>query len=404
MAGLVEIIPWQESAHLLEKLRESATASDSYRAWMQLPEWVAFRWRPVTNTFIATLRDVPSGGLLAATPLVEHNDPLRFSIAGQELGTFEIKGLLMNGGVPAFPHSECYYEALCQAALAMPSVDCLHVSSLPKISPFWRFLMHSQHTHPEWLFYMPGFDYYRYFYIDMNMSYQDYLHKFKPTTLQKFRNRLRQLEKLVGGRVDLVSIRDPAEVSQFLAVAHSIAEKSWQRSLLGLNVDQPAARRELLESMARQGVLRSYLLRLGEKFVAFLIGFQSNGVYYTHETAFDQYYAGTRFSPGQLLFYLSIKDCFERDKAKIFYLGPGEYWYKNLFSNQSGEEVGIMILKNNAENQAKVMAHRIFRASINLVKRQLDPETQAAIRRAIESADGKTSHRRGVSLIRDKLL
>ena len=359
-----------------------------------MPEWVTFRWRPFAKTFTAALRDAQSGDLLAVTPLVEHKEPLRFSIAGLGLATISVNGFLLNGGEPLFPHSDEYYEALCRAALAVTSVQCLHIMHLPKSSQFWRFLTNAQKTHPEWLVYAPGCESYPYLYIDMTKSFDEYLRKFKASTRQKFRGSLRQLEKEVGGRLELVRVRDTTDVPQFLAAAHAIANKSWQRQLLGLSLDQPAGRQDLLESMAQRGILRSYLLRSGEKVFAFLIGFQSNGLFYAHETAMDEAYAGTRFSPGQLLFYLAIKDCFEMDKPSIFHFGPGEYWYKSLFANQTAQEIGIMILKNSAANRAKVTVHRLFRKGIEKLKTQANPETLAAIQRVLESPGG-ACHQRG---------
>ena len=138
--------------------------------------------------------------------------------------------------------------------------------------------------------------------------------------------------------------------------------------------------------MARQGILRSYLLRSGEKIFASLIGFQVNGVYYAAETAFDESYAGTRFSPGQTLFYLAIKDCFEINKPSIFYFGSGEYWYKHLFANKMGEEVDAIILKYSVANRAKVLAHNSLQKIIQMIKARANPGTLAAIRRALESA------------------
>ena len=193
-----------------------------------------------------------------------------------------------------------------------------------------------------------------------------YLSKFKSKTLQTFRRKLRLLEREGGGKLDLLRVRSADDVSQFLVAAHAIAKKSWQGHLIDLKVDQPAGRQEVLESMARQGALRSYLLRSGETIIAFLVGFQLNGIFYFHEMAFDPEYE--RFSPGQSLLYLTVKDCFETDKPNIFHFGTGESYYKHLFANRVGEEVTIMILRNSAANRAKVTAHRLFRKSIELVK------------------------------------
>jgi Acetyltransferase (GNAT) domain len=387
MAVVVEIVPWQELPPLAKKLQECVANSDNFRAWMQIPEWLTFRWKPLTKILIAALRDAQTGDLLAVTPLIEHKDQLRCSIVGRGIN-LGVSGLLLAGGLPAFPNSDEYYEALCRDVLAIQSVDCLYVTS-PKTSSFWRFLAKAQQAHSrDWLLYTPR-DCYRYFYIDMRTSYHEYLCKFKGTTRQKLRGKLRQLEKATGGRLELLRICDAADTPQFIAAAQTIAEKSWQRRLMGFHVDQPRNRQHFLESMARQGVLRSYLLMSGEKLLAFLIGFQLNGMYYAHETAFDNSYAGSRFSPGQLLFYLTIKDCFEMNKPSMFYFGPGEYWYKNLFSNQIGEEVDVMILRNSVANRTKVMAHRSFRKIIQMIRTRGSHGPLAAIGRALDTPGRK---------------
>ena len=366
MAGRVEIVPWQESPVLRKKWRECVTASDNFRACLQMPEWVDYRWRPFTKTFVATLHDSQSSDLVAVTPLVESEYQLRLSSAGWEFGTFRFNGLLLNGNVPLFPHSDECYEALCHAALAMPSVDCLYMLGVPKTSPFWSFLTRARDAHPQWLFYTPQIEFSRYLYIDMSMSYDEYLSKFKSKTLQTFRRKLRLLEKEGGGKLELLRVRSAEEVFQFLDALHALAKITWQRHLIDLKVDEPARRQELLESMARQGVLRSYLLRSGERVIAFLVGFQLNGLFYFHETGFDPAYA--RFSPGLTLLNLIIKDCFEVEKPNLFHFGMGESYYKNLLANRNGEEVAIMILRNSGANRAKVTAHRLFRKSIELIK------------------------------------
>jgi CelD/BcsL family acetyltransferase involved in cellulose biosynthesis len=369
MTSRVEIVPWEDSPALLEKWRECVTTSNNFRACLQMPEWVSYRWSSFSKMLLATLRDAQSGDLLAVTPVVENKYPLLFSIAGRELATIRVSGLLLNGNVPLFPHSDESYEALCQAALTMPSVDCLYMLGVPKTSPFWNFLTKAREAHPEWLVYTPNFESNRYLYVDMAMSYDEYVSKFKAKTRQTFRRKLRLLEREVGGRLDLIRVCSPDHVLQFLAGAHTIARRSWQQRLLDFDVDQVAGRQDLLEAMARRGVLRSYLLRSGEKALAYLVGFQLNGVFYFHETAFDEEYG--HFSPGLALLYLIIKDCFEIDKPNIFHFGTGEMDYKTLLANRSGDEVTIMILRRSVANRAKVAVHRGFRKGVEWIKSRI---------------------------------
>ena len=164
----------------------------------------------------------------------------------------------------------------------------------------------------------------------------------------------------------MVRIRSADDVDGFLTAALAIAENSWQRQLIEVDVGRKANRGDFLKSMAERGVLRSYVLRSGDKAVAYLLGFQLNGVFYFHETAFDQAYA--RLSPGTLLLYLIIQDCFETDKPAIFHFGMGDFGYKKLLANRSDDEVTIMILRNTAKNRAKILAHRFFRRGVDALK------------------------------------
>ena len=171
MAESVEIVPWQESSPLLEKLRQCVANSHNFRAWMLLPEWIGFRWKPFNQVFLATLRNIQSGDLISLTPLVENDFRLDFYVAGHRLLSMRFNGFLLNGNVPLFPESDEYYESLIRSALTRPSIDCLYMLGVPNDSHFWRFLKNVQTKDPEWLVYTPKFNTHRYFYIDMTMSW-----------------------------------------------------------------------------------------------------------------------------------------------------------------------------------------------------------------------------------------
>jgi CelD/BcsL family acetyltransferase involved in cellulose biosynthesis len=333
---------------------------------MQMPEWLDFHWRLIAPTYLAVLRRQLSNDVIGVTPLVERKYPLVFSIAGWRLATLDVPGVLLVGSVPLFPPSEGY-DALCRAVLALPSVDCFYMLGVPKTSAFWTFLAKARSQRSEWLFYTPNVDFTRYLYIDMKGTFDEYAKKFKPKTLQTLRRKLRVLEKSLGGKLELVRVRSAGDVESFLPGALAIAENSWQRQLIEVDVVvQNTGRSEFLKAMAGKGIMRSYLLKSGNKNVAYLIGFQLNGIFYFHETAYDQAYAP--LSPGTVLLYLIIKDCFETDKPEIFHFGMGEFGYKRLLSNRSEDEVTVMVLRDTAANRAKVMAHRFFRRSIEVVK------------------------------------
>ena len=365
MSWRVELVPWQGlSPAISRKWRECLASSDNFRACLQTQEWVDYRWGRLAKTFVAILRDGQSDDMRAVTPLVQGKFPLIFSIAGRNLSTVQISGLLLNGNMPLYPQSDHCYEALCSAALAMPSVDCLYMLGVPLGTPFWSFLSRAREAHPEWLIYTPYVEPHRYLYIDMSMSHEEYLRGFKRA--RNRRRQLRILEQHAGGKVEVKRVRSSRDARSFLDAARTIAQKSWQGHFIDVDVTQQALREEVLESMAQQGLLRAYLLRSEDAVFAFMLGFQLNEVYYLHEMAFDPAYA--RFSPGQTLLYLAIKDCFEVDPPLRFHFGPGESFYKYLFTNRVGEEQTVVMLRRNMVNATKIGAHALFRNGLRLVK------------------------------------
>jgi hypothetical protein len=57
----------------------------------------------------------------------------------------------------------------------------------------------------------------------------------------------------------LIRITKQNQVSFFLAEARQVAEKSWQHHLVDLPLDTHSARRELLETLSLEGVMRCCL-------------------------------------------------------------------------------------------------------------------------------------------------
>jgi CelD/BcsL family acetyltransferase involved in cellulose biosynthesis len=108
---------------------------------------------------------------------------------------------------------------------------------------------------------------------------------------------------------------------------------------------------------------------------AFLIGWQLNGRFYAHETAYDP--AWGSYSPGKTLFHLVIKDCFKTKPPRIFHFGPGEAPYKRWFANRVGDEATLILLKRNPLNRSRITLQRLFRRSVEALKsaREVWPHT-----------------------------
>lgn len=368
MTVSVELMPHDDLVppNISARWQECVRTSSDFRACLQTPEWFGYRWNSPAKRYLAVLWDSENPTPLGVTPIVRNTYSVPFSLAGRSIGAVSFEGVLLNGNVPLFPAQGEHYRKLCNSILSMPTTECLYMLGVPTSSPFWKFLGEWRKENPDLLFYLPGHERNRYFYIDMPKSHEAYLKKFKAKTVQTFRRKMRLLEKATGAPIELEKIVDAGQVSAFLSTARQISNKSWQRWLVGIEMDQSANRQELLESFAQQGVLRCYVLKSNNHPLAYAIGFQFNKVMYFQSTAYDPNWA--QFSPGQSLLYLMIKDCFESRKPEIFHFGTGEAHYKELFSNQTGDEVTLMVLKRTFANRAKISCHTLFRKGLGAIK------------------------------------
>lgn len=364
--GAIEIfeIDTELPAETIAVWRRCIRTSSNFRACLQTPEWFSYRWRDAPNRYLAILRG-NDREILAVTPLVRNGFDLRISFPKLSLGAIHLQGILINGNVPLFPERDIHYQGLLDAMLAMPRVDCISMLGVPQVGAFADFLNRASRLTRGGVLYLPDRTQ-KYFYIDMAGSFSEYLEKFGGKTLKKIRYRIRALEKEAEGKIELVKVVDIDQVDCFLSEAASIAANSWQKKLVDVDVGLNAPRKEVLEGFAKEGCLRCYLLKSGERTLAFAICLQVSDVCYFHETAYDPTWS--RFSPGQCLLYLIIKDCFENERPSIFHFGTGEADYKAMFSNRAGEESTVLVLKANLRNRLIIRTHQLSRSFASLSK------------------------------------
>jgi CelD/BcsL family acetyltransferase involved in cellulose biosynthesis len=138
------------------------------------------------------------------------------------------------------------------------------------------------------------------------------------------RKALRRAESEGGVELQLVQPSTAAEVEPLLREGFEVEHRSWKgtagSSVLSDAVMWQFYLRQATE-LARCGELELAFLRYEGRAIAFEYGWSSRGVYYTPKVGFDSEYS--RFSPGQLLRYLLLKETFPRpDRQAVDFLGP----------------------------------------------------------------------------------
>ena len=134
---------------------------------------------------------------------------------------------------------------------------------------------------------------------------------------------------------------------------------------MGPRVADNEAARSRLADLAARGLLRSYLLRCGDDYCAYVLGYQSCGVFHYADIAFDERFAS--FSPGAVLLYLLIANLIEHrpptasTRCPEVNFGIGDSGYKEQFGNWHSRESSVLLLRRTAANRLRVAAHRFLK-------------------------------------------
>jgi len=353
------------SAEVLGKWRQAICETTNPRAALQTPEWVEYRSEFGGNVRVGVVRYL-GRQIVGTIPLLEANYPLKLS--SHRLAPFELsmRGAMLMGNAPLTPPIGEIYSGLFKALAEKTNITTICIPGALNGTEFASFLSDfEQRDDPSWFVYWlePSNKYYC---INMPPTFDDYYRKFDANMRRNFRRESKRLRELSVGELDLLRVERELQVAPFLRDATMIAETSWQKMLVGCPMNMPAPRFEVLTRLARQGMLRCYLLRCGDIPCAYAVAFQCNEVFYYYEIAFNPKFS--KASPGKVLLYMVLNDLFAHNRPKLFYFGPGAFEYKRWFSNSEGEERTAYILRKSISNRTKVWLHRNFRSLVGRLK------------------------------------
>ncbi|MGH7202379.1 MAG: GNAT family N-acetyltransferase [Planctomycetaceae bacterium] len=184
----------------------------------------------------------------------------------------------------------------------------------------------------------------------------EYWSRFSGRRRNLFRRRLRQI-----GAVECECVQSPDQVADFLEQAHRISQKTWQSRRLGLRIRNDETELAQLTFLAMHGALRSYLLRQGDRPLAFLIGHQSGGTFHYEEVGFDGDEA--KSSPGLVLLLKVLDDLFARDRPAWFDFGAGDAEYKQLFASHSSRSGDVWLVPPGVRRRAAFASLNLCRAA-----------------------------------------
>ena len=201
-------------------------------------------------------------------------------------------------------------------------------------------------------------------------SFEAYLAGLSPKSRATLRRKVRKLlgepasAGTSGGRTvqaassdtrsnGIVRVTNQKDVPWLVARMSQISRKTYQYNLLGLGVRDAEQLVHDATVAAQRGWLRSYVLVLGGRAVAFMHGMQfpgpvsynpGGGTYDYIDVGHDPDFSAQ--SPGTVLQYLVIQDLCGHNRPAVFDFGPGDAVHKERFANESYLETDFYLFRS----------------------------------------------------------
>ena len=164
---------------------------------------------------------------------------------------------------------------------------------------------------------------------------------------------VRNLEKTGSGPVRFVCYQKKGEIQEFMDIASSISDSTYQGKM-GLGFVADSLTRSLLSQSQENGWLRAYVLYAGSEPVAFEYGCLYRDRYFAEQAGYDLRW--NAYGPGTILQLKIFEHLSLNDKVVIYDFGLGDAIYKQRLGSVSWPEVPLYLF-----------APRLYPVFINLL-------------------------------------
>jgi CelD/BcsL family acetyltransferase involved in cellulose biosynthesis len=198
--------------------------------------------------------------------------------------------------------------------------------------------------------------------IRLAADYDEYQADRSPKTRQKLRRFVRKLRLEHDARLEHFST--PEQAPRFLHELDQVYRDTWQARFYGYRCRNGDDDERFLVTLAEHGWLRCYTLAGKQGPLAYVVGFQYDGVFYYDETGFSP--ALAELSPGFVLTHLLIEDLFRSNSPALVDFRHGKHAYKRSFSNAEQTVASIYVVPPNRWRKILAIQRALFAAEDKL--------------------------------------
>jgi Acetyltransferase (GNAT) domain len=316
------------------------------------PEWLLERSKLEKADIRAYLFERDSQ-ILGAVALEFYHHRLACQLGDLTVMKLPLNMVRLLGYTPNIPQDESAHSLFFERLLSL-DFDAIYMTCIKADSFFWRYLGNSSFIKRHFYFYS-AWGMRPHPLIRMTGTYDEYLRKFS----SKSRNNLsRQLRKLrEKGEVKLVRVIEESDVDSFVEAAAEISRKTYQFRVLGIGIRHSDQLKEWLRWAARQGWLRSYMLKCGGAPCAFQVSYQYHRTFLGIDVGFDP--AWSKLGVGIIQQLLALEDLFKNNKPDTCDFG-GYADYKQFLANDAHSDALVWLFRSRPYPFLALNTFRLF--------------------------------------------
>lgn len=350
------VAEWQ---HLLSKVRSRCKLFMS-------PEWIAHVARRQDASVLLWLARDSSGDLVGVVPVRRRDFKLAFDVANRVLWNASLRVAEVMGSQPCLPDCHQLLRALIENVMeTWPDCEGVYFDALPS-DCFCSRAIRAQGAGGRSVVYSP-YDERPSIVTTICASFDEYMNSKSAKTRSKLRRKLRMITD--SGETKLKRYTDSSDVLGFVEGLSCVSARTWQNRLLGIQYRNDAETCAKFRDLAERQLLRGYLLWRDGQPLAFVVGYQYDGVYYYADVGFDPQAA--ELSPGTFLLFLILQDLHGYDPPKELNYGVGDAAYKQRFGEVVGTDETVLFLRRGMRNRFLMLSHSGFMAALNGVKKAI---------------------------------
>jgi len=308
-----------------------------------------------------------SGELVGVVPIQLGTFSLRFSAFERVFLCKRLSTAQILGSTPNLPADPDIFRELMEGIFAdWPDCESVYGDAVSTDSGFWQLLNSDMNRLSGYRSYIvngprPWHT------LEMPPSFDDYMMGMNAKSRSNLRRSVRRFKEFADGRLELSRCTTQQDVESFLRGAVEVSRQTWQHRVLGTRIRDDPHEIEVFKDLASRGLLRCYLLNVGDKPCAFVVGYQHYGVFCYDEVGFDEGLA--QYSPGKVLLFLIVEDLHAENRPDVLNFGVGDATYKRRFGTSVSSDASCLLLPRTARNGALLWSHSLFTRAVRFAKK-----------------------------------